>query len=66
MLRLLGQHPVLFLAHDRLSSVQLQDSLVDMQLDYLCILLHQASLAEVYGPGVYYQVIQELVRLIHL
>ena len=51
------------MAHDRLHSVQLQDSLVDMQLDYLCILLHQASLAEVYRPGVYYQLIQELVRL---
>ena len=54
------------MAHDRLHSVQLQDSLVDIHLDYLCILLDQASLAEVYGPGVYYQLIQALVRLIHL
>jgi hypothetical protein len=52
------------MAHDRLHSVQLQDSLVDMHLDYLCILLDYASMAEVYGPVVYYQLIQELVRLI--
>ena len=52
------------MAHDRLHSVQLQDTLVDMHLDYLCILLDQASLAEVYGPVVYHQLIQELVRLI--
>ena len=52
------------MAHDRLHSVQLQDSLVYMHLDYLCILVDQASLAEVYGPVVYHQLIQELVRLI--
>ena len=66
MLRLLGQPPVKNMAHDRLHSVQLQDSLVDMQLDYLCILLDQASMADVYEPVVYHQLIQELVRLIHL
>ena len=54
------------MTHDRLHSVQLQDSLVYMHLDYLCILLDQASLAKVYGPVVYHQLIQELVRLIHL
>ena len=37
-----------------------------MQLDYLCILLHQASLAKVLRPYVYYELIYELVRLIHL
>ena len=64
MLRLLGQHPVENMAHDRLHSVQLQDSLVYMHLDYLCILLDQASLAEVNGPVVYRQLIKELVWLI--
>jgi len=54
------------MAHDRLHSVQLQDSLVYMHLDYLCILLYQASQAEVYGPVVNYQLIQDLVWLIHL
>ena len=54
------------MAHDRLHSIELQDSLVNMHLDYLCILLDQASMADVYEPVVYHQLIQELVRLIHL
>ena len=37
-----------------------------MQLDYLCILQHQASLAKVLRPYVYYELIYERVRLIHL
>ena len=54
------------MAHDRLYSVKLKYSLVDMQLDNLTILLHQASLAELMRPYVHYQLIHELVRLFYL
>jgi hypothetical protein len=45
------------MAHDRLYSVKLKYSLVDMQLDHLSILLYQASLAELMRPYVHYQLI---------
>ena len=54
------------MAHDRLYCVKLKYSLVDMQLDNLTILLHQASLAELMRPNVNYQLIHELVRLFYL
>ena len=54
------------MAHDRLYSVKLKYTLVDMQLDNLTILLHQASLAELMRPNVNYQLIHELVRLFYL
>ena len=54
------------MAHDRLYSVKLKYTLVDMQLDNLTILLHQASLAELIRPNVHYQLIHELVRLFYL
>ena len=54
------------MAHDRLYSVKLKYTLVDMQLDNLTILLHQASLAVLMRPYVHYQLIHELVRLIYL
>jgi hypothetical protein len=54
------------MAHDRLHSVKLKYSLVDMQLDHLAILLYQASLAELMRPYVHYQLIHELVRLFYL
>ena len=54
------------MAHDRLYCVKLKYTLVDMQLDNLTILLHQASLAVLMRPYVHYQLIHELVRLIYL
>ena len=54
------------MAHDRLYCVKLKYSLVDMQLDNLTILLHQASLAVLMRPYVHYQLIHELVRLFYL
>ena len=53
------------MAHNRLYSVKLKYSLVDMQLINLTILLYQASLAELLWPYVHYQLIHELVRLFH-